>query len=112
MISYELAKKLKDAGFPQDRDGDGYELGSNGLRRSYQSFDDFLEYAYAPTLSELIEACGDEVRLQSYWSENDLMWQADNSSNFYVKENQIAGVGSTPEEAVALLYLAINGNNI
>ena len=89
-MKYQLALKLKNAGFPKIR------------------FTTFT--AKGPTLSKLIEACGNELRLQSYWSENDLMWQADNSYNFshVDNENFVAEIGSTPEEAVANLWLALN----
>jgi hypothetical protein len=42
MIDCELAKKLKDAGFPQHTDG---------------SLNTAAEPAYIPTLEELLEAC-------------------------------------------------------
>jgi hypothetical protein len=49
MISYELAKKLKDAGFPQS------ELARAQRKAGY-------DYISMPTLSALIEACGEDFR--------------------------------------------------
>jgi hypothetical protein len=58
-MNYELAKELKDAGFPQE--GNGARIAPPDkivVRR-----DDF---AYAPTLEELIEACGENfMRLEN-----------------------------------------------
>lgn len=54
MISYELAKQLKDLGFPQTKK-DGVYLSDIGILRDEYGADG----SYAPTLSELIEACGD-----------------------------------------------------
>ena len=85
-MNYELAKQLKDAGFPQ------VDLGGF-------NFGDDLNY---PTLSELIEACGKNgnnyfAALYNQMSE----WQA---TSIYNDE----GKGSTPEEPVANLWLALN----
>lgn len=99
-MKYETAKKLKDRGFfiPQ-------EDWTNAVNFSGD------KSTYYPTLSELIEACGEKpIRIQSYWSGNDLLWQADTSGNFLVDGNQVAGTGKTPEEAVANLWLALNSN--
>ena len=46
MISYELARKLKDAGFPQS------ELARAQQQAGY-------DYVSLPTLSTLIEVCGE-----------------------------------------------------
>ncbi len=87
MITYEQAKKLKDAGFPQPK--------TKG----------FLDI-FAPTLSDLIKKCGKYVNL--FQLEDG--WGASKSQNgfdlvFTLGEHT---VGSTPEEAVANLWLAIN----
>ncbi len=55
---------------------------------------------YEPTLSELITACGDRFRSLDNYSEEG--WFA-----FAVGEHTKVG-GSTPEEAVAKLYLELN----
>jgi len=83
-MDYELCKKLKDAGFPQP------------IIDKSSADDDFL--CYVPTLSELIEACGD--RFHGLWRMMD---------NWYTKSDIGQEVkSSTPEEAVALLWLELN----
>lgn len=142
-LSYELAKELKEAGFPQKRSEFYYRLGYHttesfdkgvSLGKKGIFSDEFHRTHYphprystgnlkwnqadlskldetevaCPTLSELIEACGDDF--------------------FGIKRSKVAGVwgawvyadaevddthclGSTPEEAVAKLWLALNSNN-
>lgn len=103
-MNYELAQKLKDAGFP--------------LKCTTYTTNDFVfgvavkdgENVLYPLLSELIEACGenflDLIRTVS-WGE--VKWVASGRKEdgrrfptFQVKDF------STPEEAVAELWLAIN----
>jgi len=98
-MTYELAKQLKDAGFPQNEENvDGYIYD-----------DDYENGAYAPTLSELIEACGDglkdltrcsgvHVPLDVEWTDG---WMTNNigSPRTYAE---------TYEEAVAKLWLELN----
>jgi len=108
MISYELAKQLKEAGFPQnvsngdffywvDTDGDiheEYDSSSHGI-----SWDgDDPDYIKKPTLSELIEACGIIGFTLVKVGKN--VWEA--MGGAYL------GRGSTPEEAVAKLWLELN----
>lgn len=94
MITYELAKELKDAGFPKLQ-------GWNGLT---WFFADESIRNYIPTLSELIEACGEEfygLNRQNYVGYVG-MWGA------FSRSSLDAIVGSTPEEAVARLWLELN----
>lgn len=61
-IPFELVKQLKDAGFPQE-----FKLGTwacvHGLESMMEKHCDCSgdDLFYAPTLSELIDACGDEL---------------------------------------------------
>ena len=102
-MAYELAKELKDAGFPQPAfDFKGVVL--------------FAEYgepvdtqAYAPVLSELIEACGTNfgglVRLsEGAW--NAATPVIDTGMSYGEPSTEVEG--SAPEEAVARLWLALN----
>ena len=91
MIKYELSKKLKEAGFPQ---------GGNG---GWQLQDTDNERFYSPTLSELIEACGDKFwRLQQLTKMGDCQhWMAEGAG--IIEEH-----GHTPEEAVVNLWLKLN----
>lgn len=89
-MTYELAKELKDAGFPQR----GGEIGTRDRETGSES-------VYAPTLSELIEACGNRLTVLENWGEG---WTA------YEEQLDLIGKeakGKTPEEAVAKLYIAL-----
>ncbi len=86
MISYELARKLKDGGFEYDWCKD--------IEECYEA-----EY---PTLSELIEACGLpfglDCNVKGYWYAR----QAHHSESIHTDFHP------TPEEAVANLWLELN----
>lgn len=99
MISYELAKSLKDAGFPQP---DGHARGILSFKGS------FVDEAYIPTLSELIEACGDRFHCLVHEMNGGIdsdreFWSAGTTRDVTDWQN-----GSTPEEAVAQLYLKLH----
>ena len=87
-MTYELAKELKDVGFPFI-----WNYEPEALR--------FREY---PTLSELIEAC-----IGEYWFSlvelKPHAWRAEGKT---LELKVLREVGKTPEEAVAKLYLALN----
>lgn len=122
-MNYELAKKLKDAGFPQT-----YKKSSPWADFAYKTNDDELhllhedndtqwwigndyssqvdeekmneEWVKVPTLEELIEACGERL------------WGLTRHGNFW-QTNWVDGFagdsgGYTPSEAVANLWLALN----
>lgn len=90
-INYELAKELKDAGFPLK------------MKRTWTDIfdDDYSEESgcYLPTLSELIEACGKSFTLES----SELGFRA-----FRTPVLVEGGWSATPEEAVARLWLELN----
>lgn len=92
MISYELAKKLKEAGFPQDPD---------------TMMGHYHHECYLPSLEELIEACGSKLHALirdsiAPWNAEELM-DDDGPVNYFS--------GSTPDEAVANLWLALHDKN-
>lgn len=104
-MNYELAKELKDAGFPQECHG--YKIFSSE------------NLPYYPNLSELIEACGYKLRAiqrEDYEDElydietpNEKKWCAVKEwYEFYPPAVEIGEYGSTPEEAVARLWLTLN----
>ena len=107
MISYELAKKLKDAGFPQNGPGK-FEFGCRlpreamTLKHGFGSNCDCL--VKFPTLSELIEGCGDDFGSLDMRFITPKTWHA---SEHYMPTEPL-GRGDTPEEAVANLWLALN----
>lgn len=97
MITYELAKQLKDAGFPQGISSFNF-IADDGLPLVSHGYSWSGECAYIPTLSELIEACGDRFDQL----DKDL-------GGFHCRP--CIGVCeryNTPEEAVAKLYIALN----
>jgi hypothetical protein len=105
-MNYELAKQLKDAGFPQDKIGWVY------LDIEGQNYPDTawkkVEYpeieTKEPTLSELIAACGDEFYSLVYTTDKD--WGCFSEKDQW---NTIATAdGKTPEEAAAKLWFALN----
>ncbi len=100
-MGYELAKKLKDSGFPQ-----AYPTG-NGCGFFYKN-DDGSNECYAPTLTELIEACGD--RFYSLHQDDPISGIYRFGKFYATAKPQIAERfgGDTPEEAVANLWLALN----
>ena len=111
-MTYELAKELKEAGFPMIKwwvkfDDDKHVVfavdSSSGTR--------FVVHVgkegwILPTLSELIEACGELGLFNSLTYCGEGEWEAVGIT----KETNIEldGRGLTPEEAVARLWLALN----
>lgn len=89
-MNYELSKKLKDAGFPQKKSGifafdEVYETDEGNLITGNS--------AYKPSLSELIEACGEKFSFieKQHGYENNLSWTA------LDYEGEYRTFGSTPE---------------
>lgn len=122
-LPYELAKELKDAGFPQDgkncqtlqsergelcgrqytnyeeaREKHDKECGDWDCKKTIQNTD-----VYDPTLSELIEACGDGFeRLDRM---RDEAWGV---IGYTSEHDELTDIQKTPKEAVARLWLARN----
>jgi hypothetical protein len=98
-MDYELAKELKGAGFPQHH--------LEGVTATTTETERGEEPCYKPTLEELIEACGagfaNLEREDEGPEDGGVQWIA-------FKANTIGegGTGSTPTEAVAKLWLALN----
>lgn len=113
-MTYELCKKLKEAGFPQK----GKIICKHGLSPNDVHGHLTPEYAakepdfvctaltaIAPTLDELIDACGDNhFELERDWFNNKDKWRAIT----WWDGNVMSGFGSISEEAVANLWLALN----
>lgn len=100
-MNYELAKELKDAGFPQKT---GYYLPESG--NPYDGLK--TDWAYSPTLSELIEACDFEFKLEKL---RDAPCEGEDVDTFTYEARNNTGVfyvSDTPEEALACLWLALN----
>lgn len=111
-MNFELAKELKDAGFPHTESGKYIDQHNYILLHSSGQLGTANDWCYVPTLSELIEACGEEFMLTNECG----MWEA--WSNIGAKNTWPARLGetgaehqyegSTPIEAVARLWLALN----
>jgi hypothetical protein len=113
MISYELAQQLKDAGFPKD----GFEfqeaIPDVKVNEELSITGDPARWRNIPTLTELIEACKPEATDERYFQlEMPMMgWIA--YSGLPEKDGNAdrvksSGYCSTPEEAVAKLWLTLN----
>lgn len=108
-LDYETCLALKEAGFPQGGDGphwhcsfsrpktEDFWLGLNGDAPLSEND------AYVPTLSELIDGCGDS--LKAIHRNEDGTWSVFGGVNNFRHWVD----GPTPEAAVARLYLAIHG---
>jgi len=100
MLTYELAKKLKDAGFKcehqWDMDTGGWCVNCPyDKQRPEKGFEDMC----FPNLSELIEACGDEI-------ESIIQRRNGVGDNWEVRSKNERFNASSIEEAVANLWLA------
>lgn len=103
-MKYILAKKLKDAGFAQT--GAGYGIFEDGdiVNVSFIGHGN-VSSVYCPTLSELIEACGDDFDRLELNTDSDTQEKYWFASVLSLDEGR---TGSTPEEAVANLWLELN----
>lgn len=94
-MTYELAKELKEAGFPQDGHFGIDAVGSVGCIGDHPAKMPLV--IKVPTLSKLIEACGGKDfmlgQMQREWT---------------ATMNELSGRGPTPEEAVARLWLSLH----
>lgn len=116
-MNYEIAKELKVAGFPQKIDEYKWHYtsmaGEEKPRRNWGRITNHGANTDEPTLSELIEACGEMFVLHSpnsldvneeYYQHSNKVWTAYSQR----KEKRNKEEGLTPEEAVAKLWLALN----
>ena len=113
-MNYELAKELKEAGFPQQiRQGDSV-YNDRGIELKLFKYGEFVDIASEsddwykmPTLSELIEACGERFEGLRRQPDPDIetpeIWFADRDG--------YCSPGSSPEEAVARLWMVLNNGN-
>jgi hypothetical protein len=111
MDVYELAKQLKDAGYPQNPVGgqwvhDRPEISAQpNFNRSVSYTIPTTTRSYLPTLEELIEACGEQFGALEQWhsmTNHRDKWTA------FVSNREESYSRSTPKEAVARLWLALN----
>lgn len=105
-MNYELAKKLKEKGFPQKLGTSWICQHEHDNPKGHKVTED-CDKCYLPTLSELIDACGFNFYALSkrYYEKLTYLWYAETS--YGIEKEPEIGTGKTPEEAVAHLYLAI-----
>jgi len=101
-LSYKDAKELKDAGFPQ---GEPNSWSVQFADRPKQEIKGNPFEEYIPTLSELIEACGDDF---SHLKKLETSWIAVTHSAFDENGNNFEEFGKTPEQAVKNLWIKLN----
>jgi len=105
-MNYKLAKKLKDAGFPQrwgnyqTKDGCVYNRSSKNR-------------AHVPDLSELIDACGDGYFRLENGRDRNMVSETNKEGVFWMAyrglgTEAIQACGNTRKEAVANLWLKLN----
>jgi len=102
-MDYTLAKKLKDAGFEQ---GSNDPLSSNHRWFDEEGGIGFIQHVYIPTLSELIDACGERFDALGKCKDDGVSRIVDGW--IAVDEDNKRTWGATKETAVANLWLAIN----
>lgn len=108
-MNYKLAKQLKDAGliiqslkytWYWDKKGNLYNSGDR-----FVGTEKYPEYVICPTLSELIEACGEGLYiLEHLMGEEKLKWEARSWHDI----PPIKVLAKTPKIAVAKLWLKLN----
>ena len=104
-MDYTLAKQLKDAGFPFQA---ASKEDANDSKRRNQIFrygqDNYGRAGswLIPTLSELIESCGEHSQFKVQWKKAFRNWRAG-----AYDEGAVYADGSTSEEAVARLWLTL-----
>ena len=98
-MTYELARELKDAGFPAYDDMKPLPGPEGGEDWPVSNI------VITPTLSELIEACGDRffsLEKARVLNDNFSTWSCNLDGELYL----------TPEEAVAKLWLKLSTKNL
>jgi hypothetical protein len=119
IMNYELAKKLKDAGFNQKGNGyydclcDDY-MGCGIDPKTDELYEECPKgtEVYFPILSELIEGCGESfswlIKTIPEYSDINGKWVAQEIAHRDRESYKCSG--NTPEEAVANLWLQLHGN--
>tara|TARA_R110000868_G_C10520856_1_gene733062 strand:+ start:194 stop:565 length:372 start_codon:yes stop_codon:yes gene_type:complete len=119
-MNYELAKQLKDAGFPM-RDGIVCTNCGSGIVLNGASTKTLgkcsicecetvieLKNSCVPTLSELIEACGDGFSWLGRRMKMNSEFTGEWIAGRFMDERHPQGIGTSAEEAVANLYLKLH----
>lgn len=111
-LPYEIAKKLKDLGFPQKMTNRVCQCNKPTYRDGMTNCcgHSYYQYAYAPTLEELIEACGEGLNVMERdsggWQVG--IQQCEPYEGCWLDVFAPNGEGQNLVEAVANLWLALN----
>ena len=117
-MDYNLAKKLKDAGFLQTWPQDDYMEIHDAIIVS-KILEKYKRDVYRPNLSELIEACQKSSKkvqgfsalhsvVAGYRADGGADCDDDCGNDECVGSHYFEELGLTPEEAVAKLWLELN----
>jgi hypothetical protein len=119
-MKYELAQKLKDAGWPQENPH-WFWIKTSGMPYHHLSYPQGCEPMSAhddssivasPSLSELIDACQKSAWQFSLYGRDQDRWEATSVGALQplggMLDPNTTAYGNTPEEAVANLWLSLN----
>lgn len=115
-MTYETALKLKEAGFPQEVENARFKRYYNGEEMSLNSRlppganHELYERLRFPSLEELIEACGKGFTYLWQTVDGWVAGQGNKRGDWTMTDGDQypEAEGSTPSEAVANLWLALN----
>jgi len=107
-MKYELALKLKEAGFPQRELEEGDFTLCQHNNGDIHEIDESCEHVVIPSLSELIEACKEDFHSLHRLVHRPLEQERWQVRGVKTKSTEHIVYGSTSEEAIANLYLALN----
>jgi len=112
-MNYKLAKQLKDAGWNQEEPhshGEYYTyIDNKGVQRYSNELIDEYDPCKIPTLSELIDACGDGFLLLNRTNIGSWYIQGRRKGKDVIHLLETKSLKS-PEEVVAKLWLKLNNN--
>lgn len=102
-LSYELCKKLKDTGFPQHAPPYAKKVTEEAG----------IEYLHRPTLSELIDACEEEMSKFSDFTLTKSFVEGDGGSGwvYTARIGAFEATGNSYEKAVANLWLDVHNHS-
>ena len=121
-MNYELAKELRDAGFPNIQDvqhRQGREFLAPDGRVSVYSLGEMAPTSdwFIPSLEELMEACGGKLMslhrtvpprdTGNFWCA-EAYFELESDEETTARGSGSIGLGNTPTEAVVRLWLALN----
>ena len=101
-MNYELAKQLKDSGFPQKIEWPTICIQDNITGH------ELSERCKVPPLHELIEACDRSLTFLKRIVDHSTLTKGSKYDKWHAGNEILFMKGSTPEESVANLWLELN----